>query len=1031
MTTNDSRIREIKNQHLKSAYRKYTDYIINFEKHLDKIFNDWVIDINDRNYILQQLDYMIRKMIQIYNAELIKNYKESKYSESNDVDQKLVESNYHIYKNIHENISIIDKLENSYRDNNNPFHEIKMELLDLSKAHGFHSIDDFFKIYINGIYSYLFDKDEFDLLELYNKVFVPLNITINKNKNKKRGNRFIVSSIPSKYDGLIGNTCSITIIINNFPSKITFEGYISTDVLNAYVRTSQIYSKHLFRIKTESRNLLKKSHSIVDIDFYNKYTKFISCSIYFINSPKELIEKITQAYNNFIELTSKSFNLVMKEFVHSDVKNMFNIINLLMMGTEQNIYTAVLLFNLLKDKKISGETLSDIIYHNLSYYIQIKLKKATNNMKIELVRIKTLTPENVSLEKRLASMTNMPDNVKSYIMEKITEIKTGESNYKLQMAINGLMQFPWKPKDSKNEFSGIKQSMVRSRDYLQNVAKKLDETVYGHEHSKKVLIELVGKWIQNPDATGQVVGLVGPPGVGKTLLAKSISAALGIPLTIIGLGGMSDSSDLIGHSFTYSGAQYGMIIRQMIKAGNWRCVMFFDEIDKVSKRNDTNEIYNTLIHITDPNMNRHFQDRFYSSSIEFDLSGVLIVFSYNNSEKLDPILLDRITEISISSYATAEKISIAQNYVLKELCENIGFNRVKIHFDDNVIKYIIEKYTLEAGVRELRRKLEQILLKLNIDRFYMRGPFRELMRKKYLELNGTDTDQKNKLAESENIEDKSGSLSSYVTYQKSKLEDVLNEEILNQIFNLETEDKIYIMQELVHKYLEKPIMMVEETHKNDLIGVINGLYATTLGMGGIIPIQIYKNFISDSCDGTSLKLKLTGNQKQVMRESVICAMTTAINILDPNIQNKIMVNFPHGFHIHAPDGGTPKDGPSAGCAFTTAFVSILLGKKINRNVAMTGEIELTGKVSKIGGLDIKLFGAKRAGIKRVYVCEENKDDYLTIKKKNPDLFDSSFEVKVIGHIIDIVTDPYVIIDVRDSDFNVVILSEYRKRKEIP
>nr|QZX43287.2 AAA family ATPase [Mimivirus sp.] len=327
----------------------------------------------------------------------------------------------------------------------------------------------------------------------------------------------------------------------------------------------------------------------------------------------------------------------------------------------------------------------------------------------------------------------MPDNVKSYILEKNNEIKTGENNYKLQMAINGLMQFPWKPKDPNSHYMQIKNSMTKSRNYLQNVAKKLNETVYGHENSKKVLIELVGKWIQNPESTGQVIGLVGPPGVGKTLLAKGISSALGIPLSIVGLGGMSDSADLIGHSFTYAGAQYGMIVRQMIKAGNWRCVMFFDEVDKVSKRNDTNEIYNTLIHITDPNMNQNFQDRFYSSSIDFDLSGVLVVFSYNNSEKLDPILLDRIKEIKISAYSVKEKISIAQNYILKELCENIGFDREKIQINDDIIQYIIEKYTMEAGVRELKRQLEQILLKINIDRFYMRGPFRKLLKAKYLQ----------------------------------------------------------------------------------------------------------------------------------------------------------------------------------------------------------------------------------------------------------------------------------------------------------
>ena len=400
-------------------------------------------------------------------------------------------------------------------------------------------------------------------------------------------------------------------------------------------------------------------------------------------------------------------------------------------------------------------------------------------------------------------------------------------------------------------------------------------------------------------------------------------------------------------------------------------------------------------------------------------------------KNLTPFLLDRIKEIPISAYSVHEKITIAQGYVMKELCENIGFTRDKIHFDDATIRYIVEKYTLEAGVRELRRKIEQILLKLNIDRFYMREPFKELMTKRY-ESEGLKKGKRgNKILEIDDLsDDKKSGLASYVSYKKSAVENLLDQDTLNKIFNLEFDDKVNITLDLVHKYLDKPIIMVEEIHKNDFVGVINGLYATNIGMGGIVPIQIYKNYIGDCHDGTNLKLKLTGNQKQVMRESVVCALTTAVNLLNKDIISNIASNFPHGFHIHAPDGGTPKDGPSAGCAFTTAFISVLLGKKVNRQIAMTGEIELTGKVSKIGGLEAKLNGAKRAGVKKVFICDENKEDYETIKKKSPELFDDTFSVEIISHIIELVSNPEVILGVTDSDFDKDLLNDNRKKKEI-
>lgn len=1040
----------IQPQYLKNMYKKYVNHIINMESHINKLYQNWIIDINTKNSLIYQIDALIRKMTISYNSNLKKNYKEfdddinlgTEYLNSS---LNYISSNH--YELICDNIDIINQIDkNNIIDD--PFIEIKNELLDIGINNGFLSMGDFFNLHTNAQYTYLFNKNDIETIELYNKVFVPINVSIIENtKSNLTDTNFSISKYYCKCDCLVDNTCTITIYLASISTKIIMDGYICAGGLNTYIKTSKLCSRYIFNVKQEAEIILKKNN--IDFCFYTKYSKIINNGIYFANNSMDLAEKIINDYVYYNELQTKSQNLIIKDFLKSNLKEMFRMINILLIGENQCINTATLLFELLKNKKISSITISDIIYKNLPYCSQLKLKYTSENLKNEVARIKTLTIENISIETRLSAMVNMPDNVKNYILERNNEIKSGENNYKIQTAINGLMQFPWKPLIEFNATSTPwtdiipknSKSLSVCRNYLQNVAKKLNENVYGHNHSKQILIELIGKWIQNPNSTGQVIGLSGPPGVGKTLFAKSLSESLNIPLSVIGLGGMSDASDLIGHSFTYSSAQYGMIIRQMIKAGKWRSILFFDEVDKVSKKNETNEIYNTLIHITDPIMSQHFQDRFYSSSIDFDISGTLIIFSYNSSDKIDPILLDRIKEITVSAYSVKDKILIAKNYIMKELCLNIGFDASKIIITDALFQYIIENYTIEAGVRDLRRKIEEILLKINMDRLFMKGPFKKLLNKKYLEQLATENNEidpkynkkkRNKLhlVKSENdLCEKKNSMETYINYSQSTIEKMLDPKIVEEIFNLESDNVIILDMELLHTYLDKPTYKDTSIYACDLIGVVNGLYATDIGIGGIIPIQIYKNYTCKSNNSTTYaKLKITGNQKQVMKESVICALTVAINIVNDSIKKKLTTSYQNGFHVHAPDGGTPKDGPSAGCAFATAFISLLLGKKINRYISMTGEIDLTGKICKIGGLYAKLTGAKKAGITIVFISEENKIDYDIIKQKNPELFidELSFKIIIVKHIIDIVTNPNVMpeIDIA-NDFDQSAINKYK------
>jgi len=973
--------------------QEYVNHCHNFIVHISRLFKKKIINHELYHKFLKKVDNLIKQMLSLENSVNRFGTNRTDLSSIYQMRKKLI---------------LVEKINNVQYSPKDIISPIRKSLQRMILQIGTKSIHHFLSLFIDNDYHLFFTSEQIRIIEFYNIFFTILYAKIEESEE-----RIPFSIVPTEkeYPNLFYHTCQINFNLPGVTKKISFGGYVIPDVLNIAIRTSCFdfsYFKNIHeKIKTYTKNL----ESPYEKEFYRKYLKLGVSSFYFCTPDDKIIQVLHTKYQEYHNFCNMKFNNLIKLFTMSDIKEMSNMINLLMLGSEQNIYQAVVLFETLKDNTSHSYSLTNIIYKNLPYYHKIKLRSQGQKLKIDVDKIKSISIEDVSIERKIAMCVNMPDDAKKYIMEKNNEVKSGENSYKVHVAINGLLQFPWKPKNEVSIFSQINSSRIKTKDYLKNVAQKLNDRIYGHEESKKILLELVGQWICNPKSSGQIIGICGPPGVGKTLFAQSISDALGIPMAHINLGGMNDSADLVGHSFTYTGSQYGMIVRQMIKVNHWRCIILFDEVDKVAKKHDINEIYNTLIHITDKNMNEHFQDRFYSSSVDFDLSGVLMIFSYNNSENIDPVLLDRIKEIKISSYNTEEKIIIAQKHILAELCQNINFRRENIKFDDETIRFIIENYTIEAGARELGRKIEKILLKLNLDRIYLIGPFREILENCYMKSVSKDRGYTGVLEE-----DHPPKLIDYIEGKQHHLEREIEGDVLNRLFNMDLEKPIVITKELVHRYLEKKIIEVEKIHKTDMIGVINGLYATTIGIGGIVPIQVYQNYFDKVCDENNLKLRITGNQKKIMRESVICAFTVAIHTIHERYRD-VSNNFPNGFHVHSPDGSTLKDGPSAGCAFTIAFISILIGKKINHQVAMTGEIQLTGKISKIGGLDLKLTGAKKSGVKRVYVPEENRDDYEKFRAKNTQLFNENFEVLMVNHIFQIASDPYVILEIQDSDLD--------------
>jgi len=483
------------------------------------------------------------------------------------------------------------------------------------------------------------------------------------------------------------------------------------------------------------------------------------------------------------------------------------------------------------------------------------------------------------------------------------------------------------------EISVIENKWNNVNKAMQEITSVLDSSIYGHTRAKRQIERVIGQWITGKQS-GYCFGFEGPPGVGKTSLArKGLANCLKDedgttrPFSFIALGGSSNGSTLSGHNYTYVGSTWGRIVDILMESKCMNPIIFIDELDKVSKTENGKEIIGILTHLIDPTQNESFQDKYFSG-IDLDMSNALFIFSYNDVSVIDKILLDRIHRIKFDNLTLYDKLEITDKYILPELCEKIGLINV-IEFTNEVLRFIIETYTYESGVRKLKELLFEIISEINL-------------------------------------------------------------EILNHTKEYDLPIKLTI-DDIKYKYLkEKHETRHTIIHKKSSVGIINGLWANSLGMGGIIPIECF--FLPSN---NFLDLKLTGMQGDVMKESMNVAKTLAWKLTDKKTQDTLCKSFQktklQGIHIHCPEGATPKDGPSAGTAITVTIYSLLNNKKIKKDIAITGEINLQGKVSAIGGLELKILGGIKAGVKTFIYPEENIKDYnkFVEKYKDKDVYDDS------------------------------------------
>jgi len=541
------------------------------------------------------------------------------------------------------------------------------------------------------------------------------------------------------------------------------------------------------------------------------------------------------------------------------------------------------------EKRIRGRVKNQMEKTQREYYLNEQMKAIQK----ELGEIEDGKDENAQLHKSIIKAKMTKEATKKCLAElkklKSMSAMSAEATV-VRNYLDWMVELPWSDKNQKIDIN------------ITDAKKSLDQDHFGLDKVKERILEYLAVQKRVGKIKGTILCLVGPPGVGKTSLGKSIAKSTGRKFVRVSLGGIRDEAEIRGHRRTYIGSLPGKIIQMMKKAGTKNPLFLLDEIDKVGSdyRGDPSS---ALLEALDPEQNKAFNDHYLE--VDYDLSDVMFVTTANTLNILPP-LLDRLEVIRIPGYTEDEKINIANNYLVPKQIKDNGLKENELNLQPNVMKEVIRSYTREAGVRNLEREISK------------------LARKTVKKILTTDKTEENINTEN---------LANYLGIKKFKYGEI------------EPEDRV---------------------------GIVTGLAWTEFG-GEILKIE------SATMPGKG-KMQITGKLGDVMQESVkaaksyIRSKSLEFGIVPPIFEKK-------DFHIHVPEGATPKDGPSAGIAMVTSIISSITGVAVDKNLAMTGEVTLRGHVLPIGGLKEKLLAAHRAGIKKVIIPEDNKKDLSDVPKK--------------------------------------------------
>ena len=558
------------------------------------------------------------------------------------------------------------------------------------------------------------------------------------------------------------------------------------------------------------------------------------------------------------------------------------------------------------ENRISEQVKQSLDKNQKEYYLREKMKVISKEIGDD-------DSDYEDLEKKIND-SKMSDEIKQKALKELNKLKktplqSPEYGY-IRNYLEELTSIPF------GKYTKDSIDLVKAREIL-------DNEHAGLEKVKDRIIEVLAVMKLTNQVSGQIICLAGPPGVGKTSIAKSIAHALNRKFVKMSVGGVSDEAEIRGHRRTYVGAMPGRIVYNLKQAGSMNPVFLIDEIDKMTS-NVKGDPASAMLEVLDPEQNNNFRDNFIE--VPIDLSKVMFIATANNIQDIPAPLYDRMEIIELSSYTTNEKFEIAKNYLLPRQITKNGLKEGQLKIEDNTIKNIIDEYTYEAGVRGLERTLATICRKSAV-----------------------------------------------------------------KLINNPSLDVVVVNDDNLSEFLGGHKIDRDKKRLSPEVGVVSGMSYSTVG-GGVLSIEVNK------VKGQG-KINLTGLLGDVMKESAQIALSAVKGLQDKwELKNVDFSSF--DLHIHVPEGAIKKDGPSAGIAMATAIYSAFSNRKIDNDLAMTGEITIRGNVLPIGGLKEKLFACVRAGISKVIVPMQNKGDIMDLPKEIVDNLQINYVTK-LEEVLDI------------------------------